>query len=303
MALNHSTVAPNVSRKLILRGVLVIAALIIVANAFFVVPPSNEAGVRWLGGTVMTKQPLGVGLHFKVPFLETVDQLQVTRSTYKLPRMSVYTNDNQSVTIGISVIYQIPSASVLKLLYDVGRSGNVDIDSTILPVVKDRALAAFAKYNTLDISDKREQITASMKRDVADALNTLFGIRVLDVQLTSISYSPTFVHSVESAVRAKAEAVRAQNQVQEKHFQGEQTKVLAEANAAAAVKKASGDAQAAIIEADARAKAIATIGAALRANPQYVKFYGLKHWDGKLPQVVGGRGTLPMIELGGKGGG
>ncbi len=280
-------------------GKIAIALIILIAlyNSFFVVKPSEQAGVRWLGGTVITKQPMATGLHFKVPFLEDVDRLQTSRSVYTLNDLSVYTNDNQSVNLSISVIYEIPSASVLNLLYHVGRSGNVDIDDTILPVVRDRALAAFAQYNTLNISDERAKISAKMKSEISEALQRLFGIRVIDVQLTGIKYSPVFVASVEAAVKAKADAVRAQNTVLQKKYEGQQKTVTADAEAQARVAQARGEAQSTVLEADAQAKAIKTVGDALRANPQYVRFYGLKHWNGVLPQVVGGKDTLPMIDL------
>ncbi|RAP57318.1 prohibitin family protein [Oleiagrimonas sp. MCCC 1A03011] len=281
-------------------GKLAIALIVVILlyNSFFVVKPSDEAGVRWLGGTVITKQPLDTGLHFKVPFLEDVDRLQTSRSVYTLNNLSVYTNDNQSVELSISVIYEIPSASVLNLLYHVGRSGNVDIDDTILPVVRDRALAAFAQYNTLNISDERAKISAKMKSEISEALRRLFGIQVIDVQLTGIKYSPVFVASVEAAVKAKADAVRAQNTVLQKKYEGEQKTVTATAEAQARIAQAKGEAESTILEANAQAKAIKTVGDALRTNPQYVRYYGIKHWNGVMPQVVGGKGTLPMIDLG-----
>ena len=152
------------SLRLIIPAIVLVVLL---SGSFFVVPPNQMAAIRWMGGTVTTAQPLGTGVHFKVPLLEQVDYLQTSQSTYQLPELSVYTNDNQAVAISISVIYQVPASAVLHLLYDVGRAGNTDIDATIVPVVRDRALAVFAKYNTLNISDSRAQITEQMKKEIA----------------------------------------------------------------------------------------------------------------------------------------
>lgn len=277
-------------------SVIAVAVVLIVAwNSFFIVSPSEEAGTRWLGGTVMTSTPLTTGLHFKVPFLESVDFLQTSRSVYSLNGLDVYTNDNQKVTIDISVIYQIPTSSVLNLLYHVGRAGRVDIDSTILPVVRDRALAAFAKYNTLTISDQRAQITQQMRKDISEALSRLFGVQVIDVQLVGIHYSRVFDQSIEEAVRAKNLAVQAENTVAQKRFEGEQKTVTAAAEAKAAVEQANGSAQSAIIQAQAAAKAIQTVGAALKANPDYVRYLSVKQWDGHLPKVTSG---VPLIDVG-----
>jgi regulator of protease activity HflC (stomatin/prohibitin superfamily) len=268
----------------------------IVLNSVFVISPSEEAGTRWLGGTPMTSAPLTTGMHFKIPFFEDVDRIQTSRSVYTLNNLDVYTNDNQKVTIDLSIIYQIPSSAVMNLLYHVGRAGNFDIDGTILPVVRDRALAAFAQYNTLTISDQRSQITLQMRKDVSEALRRLFNVETIDIQLTGIHYSPVFDQSIEEAVRAKNLAVQAENTVAQKKFEGEQKTVTASAEAQAAVESANGEAQATVLQADAQAKAIATVGNALKTNPDYVHFYGMQRWNGILPQVVGA-GAIPMIDL------
>lgn len=277
--------------------VIAVLALLVISSGVYVISPSQEAGMRWMGGTVMTATPITTGVHFKVPFLETVDRLQTSRSVYTLDGLDVYTNDNQKVTIDISVIYQIPSSSVMNLLYHVGRAGAVDIESTILPVVRDRALAAFAQYNTLTISDQRSQITAQMRKDISEGLQRLFGIDTIDVQLVGIQYSSIFDKSIEEAVRAKNLAVQAENTVAQKKYEGEQKTVTAKAEAQAAVEKATGEAQATVLQANAQAAAIATVGQALKNNPEYAHFYSLQHWNGSLPQVVG-TGSIPMIDLG-----
>ncbi len=46
-----------------------------------------------------TRQPIGSGVHFKVPFLENVDYPQTSQSTYQLPEQSVYTNHEGSRTL------------------------------------------------------------------------------------------------------------------------------------------------------------------------------------------------------------
>ncbi|MDE1893814.1 MAG: prohibitin family protein [Xanthomonadaceae bacterium] len=288
---------PGPSLRLIIPVVLV---AIVLFSSFFVVPPNQMAAIRWMGGTVTTRQPLGTGVHFKVPLLEDVDYLQTSQSTYTLPELSVYTNDNQAVQISISVIYQVPASAVLHLLYDVGRAGNTDIDTTIVPVVRDRALAVFAKYNTLNISDSRAQITEQMKKEVAEALGRLFGINVVDVQLTSIRYSPVFSESVENAVKAKAQAVQAENTVLQRKYEGEQKTVTAQAEAQAKIESAKGIAESTVLEATAQAKAIQLVGQALQSNPQYTRFYATQHWNGILPQYVGGSGAVPFVDINGK---
>lgn len=284
-------------RRLIIGAVAFVFLMVLVFSSFFVVPPSEMAGVRWMGGKPINSVPYGPGVHFKMPFLETVDFLQTSQSTYQLPNLSVYTNDNQEVNISISVIYQIPGSSVMHLLYDVGRSGSTDVNDTIIPVVRDRALAVFARYNTLNISDKRTEISLQMKKEIAIALNHLFGIQVLNVQLTGIRYSPVFVTSVENAVKAKAMAVQAENTVLQKKYEGEQMTVTAKAQADARIEAARGEAQSTLLEAQAQAKAIQMVGQAIQENPHYVEFYSVKQWNGILPTYMGGGAPVPFVKV------
>lgn len=48
--------------------------------------------------------------------METVDEKQVSQSIYTLPPMQVHTNDNQSVSITVSVIYVVPPMDAYHLL-------------------------------------------------------------------------------------------------------------------------------------------------------------------------------------------
>lgn len=268
-------------------AVVAIIALILFSSSWFVVPPANVAFTRWLGGTVMQQRPLGPGLHLKMPFMETVDEMQVSQSIYTLPPMQVYTNDNQSVNITVSVIYVVPPADAYHLLYDVGRTGNLDIDFTVLPVVRNDAQTVFARYNTLTISDKRAQIADAMQAAISGDLQRLFGIQVINVQLTGIQYSDAFTQSVEAAMSAKAAAVRAENQVLQKQYEGQQQVVLAEAQAKAKVAAAVGE-----------AKAIQLVSEALRQNPTYVRWYEATKWNGVLPRYVAGKAAVPVIDAG-----
>lgn len=277
---------------------LAFLTLALATNSYFIVSPTQVAGTRWMGGGVMEANPIGVGFHFKVPFLEDVDYLQVSQSVYSLNNMQVYTNDNQLVQLSVNVIYRIPTSDAFHLLYGVGRAGSFDISETVLPVIRDQALATFAQYNTLTISDRRTEIAAAMQKSVTEALYHVFGIQVIGLQITGITYSPVFTRAVEAAVTAKAEAVSAENSVLRRKYEGEQQVVTAKAGAEAQIASANGTAQSTIIKADARAKAIAIVGQALNANADYLKFQQNDRWDGALPRYVGGGGSaLPVIDM------
>ena len=237
-------------------------------------------------------------------------------ATFQINNLTVYTIDNQSVSVGVGISYRIPASAVLHLLYAVGRSGNVDIAENIRPVLADRVLRVFSTQNTVGISANREAIAGEIRKQVAAALGGIFGLEITDLQLSSITYSPSFQASVEAAVQAKNDAIRAENLVSRVRYEGEQAKVqadaqasvrIAQANAEAAatvaqaraqresaILRAEGDAQAAILTGDAQARVIQQVGLSVASNPAVIPYEAAHRWNGQLPATVLGSETSPL---------
>jgi regulator of protease activity HflC (stomatin/prohibitin superfamily) len=265
-------------------------------GGYFVVDPTEMAEVRRFG-QVETRDPVGPGFHFKLPMIDHVDKIRVSLDTLPISNLSVYTVDNQQVALGITLTYRVPKSAVFHLLYEVGGAGNVDIRSNIVPVVADRALRVFAKRNTIKISAEREDIANEMKLQIAQRVKELFDVDVLDLQISAIAYSPAFTASVEAAVRAKNDAIAAENNVARIRYEGEQAKVKAEAEAIAAVTAAEASKKVKLLQADADAYAINARGEALKRNPALVDMTLAERWDGKLPQQMVPGTAVPFLTL------
>ena len=295
--------------------VVVILAAGASLGSFYTVQPTEMAGVRRLG-TIVSREPVGPGLHMKLPWIDTVDTIQTSLDTFHLDNLTVYTIDNQAVTVGLGISYRIPASAVMKLLYGVGRSGNLDIAENIRPVLADRVMRVFSTQNTVSISANREQIASEIRKQVTDALGSIFGLEITDLQLSSITYSPSFRESVEAAVQAKNDAIRAQNTVVKVRYEGEQAKVQADAQAAVRIAQANGEAEAAVAQAraqreaailraqgeaqanaltgEAEAKVIQQVGSAVAANPDVVSYETTHRWNGQMPATVLGGATSPL---------
>jgi regulator of protease activity HflC (stomatin/prohibitin superfamily) len=187
-------------------------------------------------------QPLGPGLHLKLPFVEEVDKLQTSLETYKLDRLTVNTVDNQPITVAVGLTYRIPANAVLKLLYEVGRAGNVDVADNFQRIIADRTAKIFAQQST------------ALKALLSTDLGRLYGIEVVDFQIAGITYSDSFRASVEAAVKAKNEAVAAENTVNRIRFEAQQAVARANGEAAAKLRIADADRQAPILNAQAMPK-------------------------------------------------
>jgi regulator of protease activity HflC (stomatin/prohibitin superfamily) len=291
---------------------IVLAAILlyVISDSYFIVQPTEMAGVRRLG-TVRTKEPLPPGFYFKAPFIDKADTLQVSIDTFRIDNLRVYTVDNQSVQISVGVTYRIPHDAVFKLLYDVGRSGVFDIHHNIEQIIADRTLRLFAKRNTVKISEEREQIAGDVRVAVSQSVRELFGVDIFDLQIPSIKYSDTFVASVEAAVKAKNDAIAAENTVNRIRYEGEQKVVTAKAEAEAQVARAQAQKQAQILaaEGDARgielraaaeAQGIRIRGGALKDNERVIDLTLAQRWSGQPPQTILGErgGAVPFFNIG-----
>jgi regulator of protease activity HflC (stomatin/prohibitin superfamily) len=289
--------------------VLAIAVLYLLDDSFFIVQPTEMAGVRRLGA-IQTKEPLGPGFYFKAPLIDHADKLQVSIDAFRIDNLRVYTVDNQSVQISVGVTYRIPRDAVLKLLYDVGRSGNFDINRNIEQIIADRTLRLFAKRNTVKISEEREQIAGDVRVAVSQSVRELFGVDIVDLQIPAIRYSDTFVASVEAAVKAKNDAIAAENTVNRIRYEGEQKVVTAKAEAEAQIARAQAQKQAQILAAEgearsielrtaAEARGISVRGQALKENERVIDLTLSQRWNGQPPQtILGDRAAVPFFNIG-----
>jgi regulator of protease activity HflC (stomatin/prohibitin superfamily) len=290
---------------------LVIAAIVllyVLADCLFIVQPTEMAGVRRLGN-VVSKEAVEPGLHLKAPLIDTADKLQVSIDTLRIENLRVYTVDNQSVQIAVGVTYRIPKEAVLKLLYQVGRSGKRDISHNIEQIIADRALRLFAKRNTVKISEEREQIAADVRVTVSQSVRELFGVEIIDLQIPAIRYSDTFVASVEAAVKAKNDAIAAENTVNRIRYEGEQKVVTARAEAEAQIARAQAQKQSQILAAEgeargielrsaAEAQGIRVRGEALKENARVIELTLAERWTGQPPQtILGNSSAVPFFNI------
>jgi regulator of protease activity HflC (stomatin/prohibitin superfamily) len=281
---------------------------LLLALGLFVVEPTEMAGVRRFG-EVTTREPYGPGIHLKLPLIDQVDRLQVSLDILRVQDLTMYTVDNQWVKISVGMTYRIPPAAVFRLLYQVGRSGSFGIRENVEPIIADRSMRVFARRNTIKISEEREAIANEIRQAVATRLAELFGIEVVDLQIAKIEYSPTFVASVEAAVKAKNDAVAAENTVNRIRFEADQLRVRSQGEADAAAIQAEGQKRAAVIRAQGEAEAVQIIGTAqaaslrargeaVTAHPGVMQLVAADRWSGALPQtMLGQQGALPFFNL------
>ena len=305
----------STGKRFVLIGIAAVIVFFLAMDSFFVVDQTERANVRRMG-TRVYDQPLGPGLHFKLPLLDKADELTVTLTTLHIPPFKVTTVDNQEVTIEENFNYTIDDSAVNYLLYEVGKSGKGGIDDQIIPVAKERTGRIFARQNMANVNANREQVTADVTNTVVGVVTDLFKITPHSFQLASIIPSPQFMTSNEAAVKAKNDAVAEENKkvvesnkaaqmviiakgnadraIEEARGRSESIKLEAEANYLRVVKEAESNLKRLTMEGEGQEKRLAAEIKPFGTPDKYIAYLEAQaklRWDGKQPQIVSGQGS------------
>lgn len=310
LKISIGSILPHKNNRFVLLAIGVFAFIILVRNAVFTIDQTELGNVRRFGTVLYpAARPLQPGLHYKLPFVDRVDRIPVTLRTLHIPPFDVLTVDNQRVTIEENFNYTIPAKSAYHLMYEVGRSGNADIDDQIFAVVKDRTGRVLAKQNMISVNAQREAIQAEIEKSVSQAVENLFQIETHSLQIASIKPSESFMLSIDAATRAKNDAIKAENDLRTRQFEAQQVAAVAKGQADAAIEQARGDAEAVRLNAEAEKTRLVLTGDGQRQNIEaqirpfgspdkyieFVKAQAALKWNGQQPQILAGSGTATNL--------
>lgn len=237
----------------VLYGIILIALVILVRN-IRIVPQAQAYVITRLGAY---KTTWGVGLHLKIPFIESVaKRLSLKEQVADFPPQPVITKDNVTMQIDTVVYYQITDPK----LYTYG------IEQPILAIENLSATTLRNLIGDLELDQcltSRDIVNTKM-RQILDEATDPWGIKVNRVEVKNIQPPPDIQSAMEKQMKAereKREAVlRAEGQRQSQILvaEGEKESMILRADAAkqAAIKKAEGEAEAILKVQQATAEAI-----------------------------------------------
>ena len=278
--------SPNVSvNRGVARGVAIgIIALIaigLVAYSAVQIVDAGHRGVLLHWNAVDTSvPPLDEGLHFVMPFADSVVQMEIRTLKYVKSTTSA-SKDLQTVSTAVTVNYH-PSPESVHFLY---QSVGLDYENRIIqPAVEEVVKQVTANYNAEELITKRPLVKSDIEREITARLND-FNIITEVISITDFQFSSLFAAAIESKVEAEQRALKAENDLLRIEVEARQQEQQAQGEAAANIAKANGEAE-----------AIRIINEALAQNPNYLEWLKTQAWDGQLPLVVGDGGT-PFIQI------
>lgn len=274
-------------------------------GSVYTIDQTDLGNIRRFGTVIYpADKPIQPGLHFKFPYIDTVDSVRVTLQTLHVRPFDVLTVDNQRVTIEENFNYTIPKESVYHLLYEVGKSGNVDIQDQVDAVAKDRTARVLAKQNMVTVNAQREAIQAQIEKDVSKSMEELFQIQTHSLQIAAIKPSDAFMQSIDAATRAKNDAIKAENDLRTRQFEAQQIAATAKGTADAAIENARGQAESTRLNAEAERTKLVLLCEGQQKNLEaqikpfgspdkfieYTKAQAALRWNGQQPMIVSGVG-------------
>jgi regulator of protease activity HflC (stomatin/prohibitin superfamily) len=272
----------------IVLGVFALAIVFTAVGAGLVFIQPEERGIVISAVTPTGYRPdaLQPGLHWIVPFAETVVTYPISRQTYTMSiasqegaiqgddSVTARTADGQEVFIDASVIFAIDPSKIIKVHIDwQNRYENDLVRPLTRGIIRDEA----SKYGVEEIvSDQRQELIDGIR----DRLQTRLednGLELEEFVLRNITFTPEYAASVEQKQIAEQKAQEAKLTVEQKRQEAEQARQVAQGQADAAVIGAQGRAKSRLIEAEAEAQALEKIAAALQGNQALITYEYVKN--------------------------
>jgi len=232
--------------------VLIVVALIgigVLVSAVKIVRPYQRGLVERLGKYKTTREP---GLNLILPFIETMQLIDMREQVVDVPPQEVITADNVVVSVDAVVYYEATDPQ--RLVYNVAdffmaltKLAQTNLRNLIGDLELDRALTSRDTINT-------------QLRDVLDDATDKWGVRVVRVEIQRIDPPPDIVSAMHAQMRAERD--RRATVTEAKGYQ-EAAIARADGEQQAAVLSAQGRKQAAVLDAEGQAQAIE-----LRANAE-----------------------------------
>ena len=225
--------------KKILMGVLALLLIVAASASMFTVRENEYACTVRFSKIIGTTDT--AGLHFKLPFVDSVKYFDKATQLYDIPPSEVLTSDKQNMTVDCYILWSISDP---KLFYQTLGSRSVAeqrLDALTYNELK-TVMGTLAQADIINMEDgaKRNDIYESIATDV-DKLARTYGIRVEDVKIKQFDLPESNLNAVYNRM------ISERNQMAEKY--------TADGNYEASIIRNDVDKQVNILVSDAEANA------------------------------------------------
>ena len=265
----------------VIAAIVGLIVLVVLGGSFYTIDAGERGVILRNGKVVGTAEP---GLSFKLPIVDSVREITVQTQARVYEKLMVYSRDQQSAELYISVNYRLPADQVQTIYTEYGGKDGVMtrlLDRQVPEEVKN----VFGRFNAVTAIQERERLSKEVQEAIQRATTNPVLI-VESVQIENIDFSEAYEQSIEQRMLAEVEVQKVQQNAQREKVQAE-----------IAVIQAKAQADAVKLQGDAEAHAINARGRALAQNPALVELVQAEKWNGVLPTTMVPGQTVPFINV------
>lgn len=268
------------------HGRIVAAALVIIITLIFAIScfsfvPTGHTGVVTLFGKV-ENYTLDSGIHFKNPFARVIKM--DNRIQKESVELSCFSSDIQEVEVVFTLNYQISKEYAMNIYKTIGKNY---FDTAVSPIITESVKTVAARYTAEDLINKRNELAMTIEADMKEKL-LAFNIELVSTSIEDMDFTDAFTNAVEEKQVAAQNKLKAETEAAQK---------VVEAEAEAQIRRVTAEAEAYEILQRAEAEAQANQKLAESITDRLIEYRYYEVWDGKLPQMVMGESTTPMVQI------
>ncbi|EOQ89757.1 SPFH domain/Band 7 family protein [Leptospira yanagawae serovar Saopaulo str. Sao Paulo = ATCC 700523] len=237
----------------------------------------GEVGLMWRPySTGLSQKPLESRVQTYMPW-NSVYIYSIQWSSFQ-EKVEVLTRDDLTITVTADIIIRPIQNEIYELEMEIGRDY---YEKVVKPQFRTAIRNILSAYNMVSISKETPNVSAQIKKSLTEKLRDKH-IEIDDVIVDDVEYSPSILKAIESKLTKQQEQEQMKFEINIAKRDAEIQQISAE-----------GKAKAALIEAEAQAKAQKMISDSL--TPKYIQLKAMENPNNKLIFVPNGKDGLPII--------
>lgn len=271
-------------------GLAALAVMALLSSVYTV----NEGHVGIVKRFSEAKSQVSPGLHFKVPLIDSVEEIEV-RTRKNEEKMASSTKEQMPVTVIVSVNWTVEKTAALELYRQYG--GLNQFEQRILdPRFRSATKGVIPKFDAEQLIQDRATAIQEIERNLIEEMKD-FPVIVDNIQIENIALPKKYIASIETKQTEKNLAAAEKHKLERQRLEALQGVNTADARAQGIIKVAEAEAKSVRLRGEAEAFAIEAKAKALRDNPLIVKLTEAQNWDGKLPTTILGSQNMPILDM------
>lgn len=301
MTKNTTLAKPNPFKHLS-KIVVALGVFISVWLVFYTIDEGHVGIVKRFGEATEQVNP---GLHFKLPFADTVEELEI-RTRKNSEKLKASTFEQMPVEAEVSVNWTVVRPEAFQLYKNYG--GLEQFENRILdPRLRSAAKDALARYKAEQIVQNRGQVIQKIEETLLATMEA-FPVKLDSVQIENLVLPRKYLQSIETKQteknlaqaekhRLERQKLEAQREVNTAEAARDADKARADGSAYSILTNARSEAEAIRLKGLAEAEAIQKKALAIKNNQVLVDYMRAQQWDGKMPSTMMGSGQSVLWNM------